>query len=63
MGQNVILYPTHEGYCKECVYYEGGGICTSKSYIKNSYMVNCVWGYCKYKKVKSDKSSQQSTST
>lgn len=52
MGR-IILFPTNENYCKECVYYNGKtGICKNDKYNKNSYEVNCVLKYCKYKKLK-----------
>lgn len=50
MGE-IILHPTHPDYCKECIYYESYG-CINTDYQKNSYYVNCVWRYCKYKKVR-----------
>jgi hypothetical protein len=47
----IILHPTHPDYCKECIYDNiKTGACTNEKYIENSYKVNCVWGYCKYKK-------------
>lgn len=47
----IILHPTHPDYCKECIYSTPSG-CSNTDYQKNSYYVNCVWGYCKYKKVR-----------
>lgn len=47
----IILFPTHPDYCKECIYYTPSG-CQNEEYIKNQYYVNCVWKYCKYKKVR-----------
>lgn len=49
----IILFPTHPGYCKECIYDDGRrGTCSSDDYNKHSYEVNCVWKYCPYRKVK-----------
>lgn len=49
MGE-IILHPCHPDYCKECIFYDGSnGSCQSEDYKKNSYKVNCVWHYCKYK--------------
>ena len=51
MGE-IILYPTHEDYCKECIYNNAKlGICNNEMYNKNSYKVNCVWRFCPYKKI------------
>lgn len=51
----IILHPGHPDYCKECIFYEQSkGQCKSGDYKKNSYYVNCVWRYCKYKKVRKD---------
>ena len=47
----IILHPAHPDYCKECMYYTPFQ-CNNEEYNKNSYYVNCVWGYCKYKKVR-----------
>ncbi len=48
---DIILFPTHKGYCKECLYYNSNGeTCNNERYKKNSYEVNCVWKYCKYKR-------------
>lgn len=48
----VILHPKHPGYCKECIFHGKNSECLSKDYIEHSYEVACVWGYCKFKKVK-----------
>lgn len=47
----IILHPTHPDYCKECIYSNKNGSCSNNDYNKNSYQINCVWGYCKYKKL------------
>lgn len=47
----IILHPNNPAYCKECIYYKQGS-CTNKKYSENSYMVNCMWKYCKYKKIR-----------
>lgn len=53
----IILHPRHPGYCKECIFYdEKNGSCKSKDYEQNSYMVVCVWHYCKYKRKRGDAS-------
>lgn len=54
MSTKIILHPSAPGYCKECVYYtkDGDGKCTNKDYYEHSYEVCCVWGYCKFKKVR-----------
>lgn len=49
----VILHPNHPDYCKECIFLGKNGECLSKDYTENSYKVVCVWGYCKFKKIKS----------
>ena len=47
----IILHPCHPDYCKECIFYgSSNGGCQSEDYIQNSYKVNCVWHYCKYKR-------------
>lgn len=52
MSAKIILHPSTQGYCQECVYYEKDGQCTNKEYQKNIYNVCCVWHYCKFKKVR-----------
>lgn len=49
----IILHPTHKDYCKECIY-NTQTTCKNKDYINNSYKVNCVWKYCKFKKCRKD---------
>ena len=49
MAAEIILHPAHPDYCKECIYNAPIG-CKSKDYNENSYKVNCVWHYCKYKR-------------
>lgn len=51
MGK-VYLFPTHENYCKSCIYYGQNGECCNADYKRNSYYVNCVWRRCKYRKEK-----------
>lgn len=47
----IILHPCHPDYCKECIYRDTRtDSCKSSDYNRNSYKVNCVWHYCKYKK-------------
>ena len=46
----IILFPTNENYCKECAYHNNNGTCSNEKYNQNSYKVNCVWKYCKYKR-------------
>lgn len=49
----IILFPTHKDYCRECIFHdEHHAACKSKDYNENSYKVNCVWKYCKYKQIK-----------
>lgn len=48
--ENIIIFPTHEDYCKKCIYHKENGTCVNKEYQKNSYYVNCVWKRCKYRK-------------
>ena len=49
----IILFPTHRDYCKECIFHdEFHGKCKNWRYNENAYKVNCVWKYCKYKKVR-----------
>lgn len=50
----IILHPCHPDYCKECIY-NGKVECLSEEYNKNSYKVNCIWHYCKYKRKKQTK--------
>lgn len=50
MGE-IILHPTHENYCKECIYSnKKSGTCKNEKYINNQYKVNCVWKFCPYRK-------------
>lgn len=53
----IILFPTHENYCRQCIYDGKNGECTNEEYIKNGYKVNCVWKYCPYRKEKRDGSA------
>ena len=53
----IILHPCHPNYCKECIYYSSGG-CLSEDYKENSYKVNCVWHYCKYKRKRRNDNEQ-----
>ena len=49
----IILHTHHPDYCKECIYHDDKCAgCLSEEYRKNSYKVNCVWRYCKYKRKK-----------
>lgn len=49
----IILFPTHKDYCNECIYHNPNfGTCKNIAYNENSYKVNCVWKYCKFKKRK-----------
>ena len=48
----IILFPTHEGYCRTCAYSSGNGTCNNKKYNEHQYEVNCVWKYCPYRKEK-----------
>lgn len=52
MSAKIILHPSAPGYCQECVYYENDGQCTNEDYKKHFYEACCVWGYCKFKKVR-----------
>jgi len=55
----VILFPTHKGYCSECIYnHKDPDYCSNEDYKSNSYKVNCVWGYCKYKKVRTNENTE-----
>lgn len=48
----IILFPTHTDYCRECVFYAPvTGACTNEKYIENDYYVVCVKKYCPYKKI------------
>lgn len=51
--RNIVLFPTNRDYCKECIYNDTNR-CTNVNYNRNSYKVNCVWKYCKYKRVMND---------
>lgn len=55
----LILFPTHEEYCKKCIYSNKNGSCSNEQYKKNSYYVNCVWKRCKYRKEYCNGSSKQ----
>ena len=49
----IILHPTHPDYCRECIYDDvkfGAG--KNEAYKENGYYVNCIWHYCKFKKVR-----------
>lgn len=50
MSAEIILHPAVKGYCEECIYHGDSGECKNEEYKKNTYKVNCVWKYCKYKK-------------
>lgn len=51
---DIILHPHHPDYCKECIFNDqNNGTCGNKEYNSHSYMVNCVWKYCPYRKVQS----------
>ena len=53
----IILHPCHPDYCKECIYHDDKHAgCLSENYQKNSYKVNFVWRYCKYKAHKAKES-------
>lgn len=52
--EKIILFSSHQDYCKECVYSNENGTCSNRDYNKNSYKVNCVWHYCKYKKLRTN---------
>lgn len=48
---DIILFPGHENYCKECIYYEEKfEKCKNQNYKENIYKVCCVWKRCKYKR-------------
>lgn len=50
MGE-LILFPTHEDYCKECIYHNiKFETCNNPKYNENIYKVSCVWKYCKFKR-------------
>lgn len=50
MGK-LILFPTHEDYCNECIYYNKKiETCNNPEYNDNCYKVCCVWKHCKYKR-------------
>ena len=49
----IILFPTHKDYCRECIFDDPErGICKNPKYNENSYKVNCKDKYCRYKKIK-----------
>jgi len=49
----IILFPTHEDYCRECIFDDPErGICKNQKYNENSYKVNCEDKYCKYKRIR-----------
>lgn len=50
----IILFPTHDGYCRTCAYYNENGTCNSEKYNEHQYEVSCVWKYCPYRKEKAD---------
>ncbi len=50
----IILFPTHEEYCRTCAYSSGNGTCNNKKYNEHQYEVNCVWKYCPYRKEKAE---------
>lgn len=51
----VVLFPTSQGYCKSCFYYdEQREICRNEKYNHNIYRVICIDGFCKYRKVKEE---------
>lgn len=46
----IILFPTHEDYCKECIYDDlERGICKNPKYNENMFKAICKDKYCKYK--------------
>lgn len=45
----IILFPTHEDYCRKCMYRGNLNQCSNEKYIKNQYKVLCVWKYCPYR--------------
>ena len=60
----IILHPCHPDYCKECIFYgSSNGSCQSEDYIQNSYKVNCVWHYCKYKRKRHTESEADNEAT
>lgn len=49
----IILFPTHEDYCKECIFDDlDRGICKNPKYNENMYKAICKDKYCKYKRIK-----------
>lgn len=38
----IILFPTHEGYCRTCAYSSGNGTCNNKKYNEHQYEVKVV---------------------
>lgn len=58
----IILHPAHPDYCKECIYYTEAK-CLSEEYNRNSYKVNCVWSYCKYKRKRNIESEENNETT
>lgn len=49
LSTNIVLFPTHDDYCKKCKWHGALGECMNEKYIKNSYYVVCVWRYCRYR--------------
>ena len=48
---NIILFPTHEDYCRTCESHDDlYETCTNEKFINNMYDVHCVLGYCPYRK-------------
>lgn len=55
----IILHTTHPDYCKECIYSnDRDASCSNEQYKKNSYKVNCVWRYCKYKEIHKNRENE-----
>lgn len=48
----IILFPTHKDYCISCIHSGMFGNCLNAEYHNHARMVNCVWGYCPYRKEK-----------
>lgn len=49
----IILFPTHKDYCKECIFDDlGRGICKNPKYNMNMYKAICKDKYCKYKRIR-----------
>lgn len=55
----IILFPTHENYCKKCRYYGKMEECTNEKYKRNMYKVCCVWHRCPYRKERDESGSTE----